>query len=74
MNIGSNPTFKARKVSYEVHILDFGEDLYGESIKVYLVDRLRAEETFESVDELVVQIRRDVEKARGMLTILPRIP
>jgi riboflavin kinase / FMN adenylyltransferase len=74
MNIGSNPTFKARKVSYEVHILDFEEDLYGESIKVYLVDRLRAEETFESVDELVTQIRRDVEKARSMLTVFPSIP
>jgi len=74
MNIGRNPTFKDRRVSYEVHVLDFDDDFYGETIKVYIVDRLRPEMTFSGPDELVVQIRKDVERCRGLLTVLPRIP
>ncbi len=74
MNIGSNPTFKVRKVSYEAHILDFDEDLYGETIKVYLVDRLRGEKTFNGPEDLKAQIASDVEKAKGILTVFPVIP
>lgn len=74
MNIGSNPTFKDRKVSYEVHLLDFSGELYGTTIKVYLVDRLRGEEAFESVEELRAQIEKDVNRCRGMLTVLPHVP
>ncbi len=74
MNIGSNPTFKVRKVSYEVHILGFDDDLYGETIKVYLVERLRPEKKFNNVEELKGQIAKDVERGRGLLTVYPRIP
>jgi riboflavin kinase/FMN adenylyltransferase len=74
MNIGYNPTFGNRKVSYEVHILDYGEELYGETIKAYVVDRLRPEMTFSSPDELVSQIEKDIRRCRGMLTVLPTIP
>jgi riboflavin kinase / FMN adenylyltransferase len=74
MNIGYNPTFKDRRVSYEVHILDFDQDLYGETIRVYLEDRLRQEMTFESVDDLKAQISRDIERGREMLTSRPKMP
>jgi len=74
MNIGRNPTFKGRRVSYEVHILDFNDDLYGETIKVYLVDRLRAEMAFTGPDQLVAQIGKDVQRARGILSVLPQFP
>ncbi len=72
MNIGFNPTFQVRKVSYEVHILDFEQDLYGQRLKVYLVDRLRSERKFGSTEELVRQIEQDVARCRGMLTVFPR--
>jgi len=67
MNIGYNPTFKGRRVSYEVHILDFHEDIYGQNIRVYLIDRLRAEMRFGNVDDLKSQIRKDVERGREIL-------
>ncbi len=74
MNIGRNPTFKDRKVSYEVHILDVDANLYGEVIKVYLVQRLRGEMKFNGPDELVAQIEKDVGRCRGLLTVLPEMP
>jgi riboflavin kinase/FMN adenylyltransferase len=74
MNIGYNPTFRDRRVSYEVHILDFDQDLYGETIRVYLADRLRSEMTFESVEALKAQIGQDIARGREILTGLPRMP
>jgi len=74
MNIGSNPTFKDRRVSYEVHVLEFDQDLYGQNIKVYLVERLRSEMAFAGVDELKGQIRRDVDRSRQILVGSPSIP
>lgn len=74
MNIGYNPTFQDRRVSYEVHILDFDRDIYGQTIRVYLVERLREEMTFAGVEELKAQISRDVERGREILTGLPRMP
>ena len=74
MNIGFNPTFQDRRVSYEVHILDFDQDLYGETIRVYLVERLRPEMTFSGVEELKAQIGRDVQKGREILSGSPAMP
>jgi riboflavin kinase / FMN adenylyltransferase len=74
MNIGSNPTFRDRRVSYEVHILDFDQDLYGQNIRVYLVERLRPEMKFSGVEELKEQIQRDVDRSRGIITGGPLIP
>lgn len=74
MNIGYNPTFQDRRVSYEVHILDFDQDLYGQTIRVYLVERLRQEMTFSGVDELKSQIVKDIEKGREILAGHPRMP
>jgi riboflavin kinase/FMN adenylyltransferase len=67
MNIGMNPTFQDRKTSFEVHVLDFSDELYGSTIQIYFVERLRSELTFESIDELKSQIAKDVEKARLIL-------
>lgn len=73
MNIGYNPTFKDRRVSYEVHILDFDQDIYGDFINAYMVDKLRNEMTFSSVEELRAQISRDVEQAREILSKKPKM-
>lgn len=71
MNIGRNPTFKDRRLSYEVHILDFDADIYGEHIRVYLVEKLRPEMVFSGIDELKAQILRDIERSRGILALFP---
>jgi len=67
MNIGFNPTFGTERISLEVHLLDFSADLYDRSLRVYFVERLREEMVFSSVDDLVCQIRRDVDRARQLL-------
>jgi riboflavin kinase/FMN adenylyltransferase len=63
-NLGPNPTFgeQARKV--EVHIIGFQGDLYGQPLAVDFLERLRDTRPFRGVDELVQQLRRDVEQAR----------
>jgi riboflavin kinase / FMN adenylyltransferase len=63
-NVGPNPTFgeDARKV--EVHLIGFHGDLYGQPLAVDFVRRLRDTRPFAGVQELVEQLRRDVEQAR----------
>jgi len=74
MNIGYNPTFKDRRVSYEVHVLDFDRDIYGRTIRVYMVEKLREEMTFSGVEELKTQISEDIRISRLKLTSRPQMP
>ncbi len=67
-SIGSNPTFageRARRI--EVHLHDVELDLYGRSVSVTLVRRLRATLRFAHVDELIAQTHRDIAAARRAL-------
>ena len=48
----------------EAHLIGFEGDLYGETLRIAFLDRLRGEKRFESVDELVEQMNRDVEDAK----------
>lgn len=68
-NIGVRPTFEASPVPprVEAHFLDFQDDIYGESVKLEFLSRLRGEQRFASVDELISQIHRDVAAARQIL-------
>lgn len=67
MNIGNRPTVDGTGITQEVHILDFDDDIYGEILKVEIVDFLRSELKFESVTDLIKQIRKDCEAARQLL-------
>jgi riboflavin kinase / FMN adenylyltransferase len=66
-NVGSRPTFGGQDVSVEVHVLDWAGDLYGETVRVEFLERLRPEQRFGSVPELAAQIGRDVEAARAVV-------
>jgi riboflavin kinase/FMN adenylyltransferase len=66
-NIGKNPTFGLKEPSYEVHILDFNDNILGRDIKVYFIDRLRGERKFQGPKQLKEQILRDIETARYIL-------
>ncbi len=68
-NLGWNPTFHDQKFSFEVHILNFDEDIYGHHLRVDFVERLRDEMTFRGPRELADQIRRDVEQAKIILGV-----
>lgn len=60
-NIGYNPTVKSKKLNIETHILNFNEDIYGERIRLYFLNRLRDEKKFESLEELSLTIEKDKE-------------
>lgn len=68
-NIGIRPTFDddLEKPIIEAHILDYERDLYGQSIEVAFIDRLRDERKFSGPDELLAQIDRDIARAREIL-------
>lgn len=70
MNIGVNPTFDADKKTIEAHFFDFDEDLYGQSLKIMFLDRLRDEHKFESVDALIAQLRQDRINALQIIAAL----
>ena len=63
LNIGHRPTVNnGSERSIEVHILDFEGDLYGKSLCVEFVERLREERTFDSLDALMAQLESDKER------------
>lgn len=66
-NIGRKPTFGGDALTIEVHLLDFSGNLYGRSLRLYFIERLRPERHFSSVEELQAAIRFDVETARTLL-------
>ncbi|MBA3510239.1 MAG: bifunctional riboflavin kinase/FAD synthetase [Thermoleophilaceae bacterium] len=68
VNVGVRPMFDTgRGLLVEAYLIDFEGDLYGEGLRIAFVRRLRGEKRFESVEELVAQMGRDVEQARGIL-------
>jgi riboflavin kinase / FMN adenylyltransferase len=66
-NIGKNPTFEGVARTVETHILDFNADIYGQTLTITFVECIRGEMKFGSVDELVAQIKLDVERAKEIL-------
>ena len=65
--MGVRPTFETgRGLLVEAYLIDFDGDLYGETLRIAFLERMRGEKRFESVDELVAQMNRDVEQARGI--------
>jgi riboflavin kinase/FMN adenylyltransferase len=74
-NIGFKPTFnkeKSAKPSIEVHIFDFQREIYGKKVSVSWFKRIRSEQKFNNVDELITQIAKDkaaVEQFFGQKTV-----
>lgn len=69
-NVGVRPTFEAKPVSprVEAHLLDFDRDLYGQSICLEFITRLRDEQRFPNVQALVAQIQQDILRGREILS------
>lgn len=67
MNIGVRPTFDGDRLSCEVHVLDFDQDIYESRLSVKFVGRIRDEMKFPSVVALQQQIRQDILTAKQML-------
>jgi len=65
INVGKNPTFDAKKRTVEVHIPDFSKDIYGENISVQFVEKIRDDKKFDSIDDLILQINKDIGYVKG---------
>lgn len=64
-NVGKSPTIKNDNVTtIETHMMGFTGELYGEDIEVFFLKKLRNEKHFKTRDELIKQIRTDVEKVQ----------
>lgn len=70
MNIGRRPTFDGMDVTVEVHLLGFEGSIYGETLHVEFLRRLRDEQKFDSVDALVAQLSRDEKHCRSVLNAM----
>jgi riboflavin kinase / FMN adenylyltransferase len=67
VNVGVRPTFETgRGLLVEAHLIGFDDDIYGETLRLAFLERLRGEKRFESVEALVTQMNADVEEARGI--------
>ena len=63
MNIGIRPTFGTHATSIEVHLLNLDRNLYGETLRIELVRRMRDERTFPNVEALIEQLNKDRDEA-----------
>jgi riboflavin kinase / FMN adenylyltransferase len=73
VNVGVRPTFESgRGVLIETYLIDRTEDLYGRTLRVAFVERLRGERAYHEVDELIEQMHRDVDDARRVCATFQR--
>jgi len=67
-NVGYNPTFGDTGLTLEAHIMDFNQAIYGQTLSLQFVQRLRSERKFESLDALKARISDDVRLGRVILS------
>ena len=69
ISIGTNPTFEGTQRRVEAYVLDRTDlDLYGETVIFEFIERLRETEKFDSIDDLILQMADDVQRARAVLS------
>ena len=67
MNVGFRPTLDGNKRSFEVNLFDFNQDLYGEILQVELLELIRKEKKFASLETLQAQLQEDQAKCRQLI-------
>ena len=67
INIGIRPMFEIPEAQVESYIFDFNREIYGETLRVRPIQRLRSEAKFNSLEELKAQIKQDCDQARAIL-------
>ena len=67
MNIGYNPTFNNKSKKIETHFFNLNKNLYGKIIKIELLEYIREEKRFESIDELIQRLKLDREKCLKLI-------
>jgi riboflavin kinase/FMN adenylyltransferase len=69
--VGTNPTFDEHARVVEVNLIDFDRDLYGSELAVLFVDRVRGDQRFDGVDQLIAQMHQDQDATMTCLRALP---
>lgn len=69
VNVGTSPQFDGDQVRVEAHLLDFDGDLYGRDVELLFEHRLRGEQVFPGVEDLIAQMQRDIDEVRRLLGI-----
>lgn len=64
IHIGANPTFQNSETKVEVHLIGFSDDIYGQTLQVELIERLRATQVFSDAEELKSQLAIDIDSAK----------
>ena len=67
MNIGTRPTFGEHQQTLEVHFLNYEGDLYGQTITVQFMERLRDERRFDSEEGLIAQLKEDEKRVENLV-------
>jgi len=67
MNIGYNPTFNNKSKKIETHFFNLNKNLYGKIIKIELLEYIREEKRFETVDDLIKRLKLDREKCLKLI-------
>lgn len=67
MNIGTNPTVDGKNLSIEIHFFDFNENIYHQKMEITVLERIRDEQKFESLEALKTKIGKDKEFAISFL-------
>lgn len=73
VNIGIRPTFNGTKFQVESHFFEFDEVIYGESVEIFFVEKIRSERKFSNMRALVQQIQRDITVAEEILSQQPKV-
>jgi riboflavin kinase/FMN adenylyltransferase len=67
-NVGIRPTVNGLALTVEAHLLDFDADIYGRTLRLEFIDRIRPEMKFPGLDALKAQIQADVQRVRNLLS------
>ena len=67
MNVGFRPTLEGEERSFEVHLFNFNQNLYGEILQVDLLELIRKEKKFASLEDLKAQLQEDKAKCRKLI-------
>lgn len=67
-NVGNRPTVSGKENRLEVHLFDFSANIYGQKLTVQFREKIREEQKFDSFDELKIQIQKDAQRAKGILS------
>jgi len=69
INVGGRPTFKDFSLGIEVHIFDFSREIYGQSMRIELISKIRDIQTFSSSLELISRLKKDKREAKRIVEI-----